>query len=295
MKLIYLLRNLLCVTALIFSVVVGAFDVEGLRYIECELQPIDRASKRQHYDEFKPNSEQSSASYGAFTHPHMPVKDATGTSQNWSGYAAVTNINHPTTHSVSAVYGSWVVPTLSSASHNTWCSLWVGIDGFSDSTVEQLGTEHDWYNGHQQNYAWFEMYPNYSYEIVGFPARPGDHISASVVYQGNNVFVLSIANTTAGVHTTVPTSYSTSRTAQRSSAEWIMEAPYSGGILPLSHFGTVNFSSCTATINGITGAINNSHWVFDDLTMVTGNGTVKAAPSALSSNGQAFAVVWHHE
>lgn len=291
MKLMYLLRNLLCVTALMFSVVVSAFDLEGLRYIECELTPRERAS-RKHQDDFKLTDEKNS-SYASFTHPHIPVKE--GTSQNWSGYAVVTNLSHPATNSVTAVYGSWVVPTLSSAPHNTWCSLWVGIDGYSSSTVEQLGTEHDWYNGHQQNYVWFEMYPNYSYEITGFPARPGDLMSASVVYQGNNVFVLSIANITAGVHTTVPTSYTTSRVAKRSSAEWVMEAPYSGSILPLSHFGTASFSNCTATINNIHGAINNSHWADDMLTMVTSNHTVKAAPSALSSNGQAFTVVWHHE
>ena len=139
------------------------------------------------------------------------------------------------------------------------------------------------------------MYPNFSYEIVGFPANPGNHISASVVYQGNGVFVLSIANLTAGVHTTIPTSYTKSKTAQRSSAEWILEAPYSGGILPLSHFGTANFSSCTATINNIHGAINNAHWVDDVLTMVTAAGAPKAVPSSLTANGQAFSVVWRHE
>src|SRR6266404_4358148 len=215
-------RNLFFSVALLFSATVVAHDIEGLRYIECELRLRERGSRKHQYDDFKLTDEKSSA-YASFTHPHIPIQE--GTSQNWSGYAAATKMAHPATNSVSAVSGSWIVPTLSASSHNTWCSLWVGIDGYSSSTVEQLGTEHDWYNGAQQNYAWFEMYPNFSYEIVGFPVRPGDVMSASVVYQGNGVFILSIANNTAGVHTTIPTSYTKSKTAKRSSAEWILEAP----------------------------------------------------------------------
>ncbi|HLW72930.1 MAG TPA: G1 family glutamic endopeptidase [Candidatus Babeliales bacterium] len=290
MKLMHV-RNLLCVILLIFSPIVGAIDRENLTYIECELRLRERSS-RKHQDDFKLTDAKNS-SYASFTHPHIPVKE--GTSQNWSGYVAVTNISKPKAFTVNAVYGSWVVPTLQSASHNTWCSMWVGIDGYSDSTVEQLGTEHDWYNGQQHDYAWFEMYPNYSYEITGFPVSPGDMITASVEYQDNNVFLLSIANITAGVHTTIPTSYTTSSTARRRSAEWVMEAPYSGGILPLSHFNTAYFSSCNATIGYMHGPINNKPWVNGMLTMVKGNGTVKAAPSVLSSGGQAFSVTWNHE
>lgn len=296
MKLLLRMRALFTL-ALIFSSIVFAQDnIEGLQYIECELRLRERGLRKHQDDAGKfqlKDEHKKDAAYQSFTHPHIPVKE--GTSQNWSGYAAVTNLSHPAKNSVEAVYGSWTVPTLSAASHNTWCSLWVGIDGYSSNTVEQLGTEHDWVNGQQQDYAWFEMYPNYSYEITGFPLHPGDLISASVVYQGNNIFVLSIANLTQGVHTTVPTSYTKSHTAKRSSAEWVLEAPYSNGILPLSHFNTAYFTNCTAIINNVHGAINNNHWADDMLTMVTAGGASKAVPSALSSNGQAFNVVWYHE
>lgn len=292
MKLMHF-RNMFFSLALIFSVVVGAHDsFEGLQYIECELRLRERNLRKHDHEDFKLTDEQSSA-YASFTHPHIPIQE--GTSQNWSGYAAVTNLSHPAPNSVSAVYGSWVCPRLSSASHNTWCSLWVGIDGYSSNSVEQLGTEHDWYNGAQSNYAWFEMYPDYSYEIVGFPANPGELMSASVVYTCNGVFVLTLVNETRKVYVTIPTSYTTSLIAQRSSAEWVLEAPYSGGILPLSHFKTAYFSNCLATINNIHGPVNDSFWKNDKLTMVTAAGAVKAATSALTSGGQAFTVVWKHE
>jgi hypothetical protein len=273
------------------ATVVAHDGLEGFTQMECELR-LKHRSSRKHYDDFKLTDEKGST-YESFTHPHIPVKE--GTSQNWSGYAAVTNLNSPTPNSVNAVYGSWVCPKLSSASHNTWCSLWVGIDGYNSSTVEQLGTEHDWYNGAQSNYAWFEMYPDYSYEIVGFPANPGELMSASVVYTCNGVFVLTLVNETRKVYVSIPAIYTTSPTAQRSSAEWVLEAPYSGGILPLSHFGTAHFSNCLATINNIHGPVNDSFWKNDKLTMVTAAGAAKAIPSSLSSDGQAFSVVWKHE
>ncbi len=62
-----------------------------------------------------------------------------------------------------------------------------------------------------------------------------------------------------------------------SSAEWIAEAPSqcdgSGNCtpLPLSDFGTVDFTNATATANGHTGTISDSNWT--------------AQPVALGANG----------
>jgi hypothetical protein len=226
--------------------------------------------------------------------PHFEISE--GNSLNWSGYVAATNLSHPVKGSVSAVIGSWIVPHLSSSSHPTYSSIWVGIDGFSNATVEQIGTEQDWYSGGQHNFAWFEMYPSGLYEIVGFPVNVNDHMAAEVVYEGNGVFSMTIVNYTHNVYTVIPTSYTTSLTAQRSSAEWIVEAPSSSsGVLPLAHFGTAALSSCEAEINGVVGAINNGHWANEPLTMVTQNGIVKAVPSNLGSGGTSFTVSWEHE
>jgi hypothetical protein len=52
----------------------------------------------------------------------------------------------------------------------------------------------------------------------------------------------------------------------------------------------VNFSGASA--DG--GPIDNGAWSFDPLTMATGGGTVKAAPSGLDSTGSAFSVTWEH-
>jgi hypothetical protein len=214
-----------------------------------------------------------------------------GTSGNWSGYAVPLE-GSGQTDTFSDVQGAWTVPAVSGSRFGTtYSAIWVGLDGYENGTVEQIGTEQDWTGRGQQNYVWFEMYPGGAYEITGFPANPGDSITAQVQYTGSGVFRLTIANTTHKVSFTVPTSYTTSTSAARQSAEWVVEAPSSRrGILPLADFGAVNFTGCEATGLKGTGGIG-SLWPADPLTMIDPSGG-RAVPSSLSSGGTAFSVGW---
>ena len=215
------------------------------------------------------------------------LRNANGTSQNWSGYAAETSLSSPQDGAVTDVKGSWIVPAVTaSSSSKTYSSAWLGIDGYSDGTVEQIGTEQDWSNGQAVYYAWFEMYPKFGYLISGFPVNPRDSIACEVQNNGNGTYTLTIRNATFSITQRL-------KRALNQSAEWVMEAPYSGGILPLADFGTITFSNCGATLNGVTGSI--STWPHDAITMATAGGTVKAQPSALSAGGTSFSVTWHHE
>jgi hypothetical protein len=227
--------------------------------------------------------------------PH--IRNRNGTSSNWGGYASETSLSSPSKGAVNAVQGSWTIPTVqASSSSTTYSSFWVGIDGYSDGTVEQIGTEQDWTSSGQQNYVWFEMYPHFAYSISGLPISPGDQFAAWVKYGGGSSFVLTISNLTQKVGYTVPSSYTRMKNAQRSSAEWIVEAPYSGGVLPLADFGTAEFTGCSATLYANTGPINSSHWQNDAITMETSGGVVKAQPSAVSgTTSSSFTVQWSHE
>jgi Peptidase A4 family len=212
--------------------------------------------------------------------------DGSFQSTNWSGYA-VTGASG----SVSIAKGSWVVPAIQGSCTSTaqYSSFWVGIDGFNSGTVEQTGTDSDCQNGAPTYYAWFEFFPHPSFLINGMTITPGDHMTAQASFNGRS-FTVTITDTTTGA------TFSTSsrvRGAQRSSAEWIAEAPSSsGGILPLANFGTVNFSSCTATLNGSTGTIGSYGSSVQQITMVTSSGVIKAQPSALSGSGDSFSVTW---
>jgi hypothetical protein len=249
-------------------------DLKSFTRINCTLKPIIRATQRKD------------------TNKQKAVKR--GTSTNWSGYVAAKDLQAPDRDSVKHVEGMWVAPDLDPLDKRTYCSIWVGIDGYGSDTVEQLGTEHSWINGRQVNYAWFEMYPDYAYEISKFPVNVGDVISASVTYLKNGVFALAIKNHTKKVYTVIPKSRTTSKVAKRVSAEWVVEAPYSNKVLPLSDFDSVKFRRCSAMINGVFGAIKNSHWEYDALQMATARGVLKAVPSKLGPGGKGFSVEWKH-
>jgi hypothetical protein len=220
------------------------------------------------------------------------IRVSSSASLNWSGYAIQTNLANPQTNAVSDVVGSWNVPTVKSGPKNTYSSFWVGIDGYSDGTVEQIGTDSDTNNkGQPVYYAWYEMYPAYPVNL--FQINPGDSITAEVSFQ-SSAFTLTITDTSTGA--TYTTTQQSSSSIQRSSAEWIAEAPSSGGrVLPLANFGTVTFTSCSATINGKSGSISNKAWQNDAITMVARNGIIKAQPSTLDAKGRSFSVTWFHQ
>ena len=222
------------------------------------------------------------------------IRNRNGTATNWSGYAVETNLASPQNGAVTFAGGSWIVPAVSaSSSANTYSSTWVGIDGYSDNTVEQIGTEQDWAGGRAVYYAWFEMYPKAAYRILNFPVVPGDTISAQVQYVQKGIFQLRITNVTRNVSFSINQK---SGSAKRQSAEWIQEAPSSrGGVLPLANFGVMNFFNCTATLKGVSGPISSSTWQKDAITMATSTGVIKAQPSALTSGGAGFSVTWYHE
>ncbi|HZT93790.1 MAG TPA: G1 family glutamic endopeptidase [Gaiellaceae bacterium] len=206
------------------------------------------------------------------------------TSLNWSGYASFNS-------TFSDVKGSWTQPAATCNGKSTYSSFWVGLDGYSSSTVEQLGTEADCSHGKPVYYAWWEMYPNVSHTIGFFTVTPGVTYTAEVQSAGGDNVTLTLSG---GGNTPFTITTPLGLDPSLSSAEWIAEAPStcakSCRELPLTDFGTVSFTGASA--NG--GPINDSAWSFDPLTMVTGGGTVKAAPGGLDSTGSAFSVTWQH-
>jgi hypothetical protein len=215
---------------------------------------------------------------------HVPPARLIGhtSSLNWSGYAS-------TNSTFNDVKGSWVQPAATCNGKSTYSSFWVGLDGYNSSTVEQLGTEADCSKGKPVYYAWWELFPGPSRLINFFTVTPGVIYTAEVQTDGNNVTLTLSGGGNSPESITLGLGG-----ASLSSAEWIAEAPStcskSCRELPLTDFGTVSFSGASA--NG--SAIDSSAWSSDPLTMVTSNGTVKAAPSSLDPTGSAFSITWHH-
>lgn len=202
-------------------------------------------------------------------------------STNWSGYA-------DTGSGFSTVTGSWTEPGASCTSTTSLAAFWVGLDGYSSSSVEQDGTLIECYRGAAYYYTWWEMYPTNAIQVMGSTLHAGDSITASVVRSGTS-YTLKVTDSSRPAD-----SFSTTQTCSscaNSSAEWIAEAPSgSSGVYPLSDFGSWTESGATVKAGSTSGVI--SSFTDDELTMINSSGATKALPGALNSSGNGFGVTW---
>jgi hypothetical protein len=243
---------------------------------------------------------------------------ATGASEqvssNWAGYVAGGSNSNTQFSNVS---GSWVQPTSKCSSGQDDAAFWVGIGGDdgqsssygsslgdgSSTSLEQIGTEGNCTGNGTQYYAWYELVPAAPVQL-DLAIHPGDKITASVNVNGNSTS-FKLTDTTTGQTFSKTVS---SPNPDTSSAEWVAEAPSecdgSGSCtpLPLSDFGTVDFTNATATANGHTGTISDSNWTAQpialgsngtyDIGYGSSQNTAGASPSSLSSDGSSFSVGW---
>jgi hypothetical protein len=169
----------------------------------------------------------------------MQAEQTVVSSSNWAGYAD-TGSNDGFTN----VAASWVQPAGQCSSGDQYSAFWVGLDGYTSRTVEQTGSEVDCVGQTAEYYAWYEIYPSPEVTFSN-TVKAGDKFSASVSYLGANKFRLTITDATQHWKRSATRRLAG---AARSSAEVIAEAPCctsSGGILPLTSFGTVSFSGAT--------------------------------------------------
>jgi hypothetical protein len=209
-------------------------------------------------------------------------------STNWSGYAA-------TSGTYTSATASWTQPAGKCTSGDQYAAFWVGLDGYSSDTVEQTGSEVDCVGRTAEYYAWYEAYPAASKDYSN-TVKAGDQFTATVSYLGasgrnGSEFSLTIADTTQKWSNTTDV---TVNGAERSSAEVIAEAPcctFGGGILPLTDFGTVNFTGSVVTpTSGSSEAIGSAPGV-TEIIMVDNAGRDKDTVSSLSG-GESFSCTW---
>ena len=222
------------------------------------------------------------------TVPRVEVKN--GLTTNWAGYAVLTNLSDPMINSIQEINASWIVPKVDcKVVRNSYAAVWVGMDGYSSPSVEQIGTDSICSQGKPVYYAWYEMYPKNSV-YLRMKVNQGDLIFADVKYLGKNKFKLTITNKNTKI------SYSTTQLGQklkRTSAEWIIEAPSIGKrTTPLSNFSEITFMGSSVTINNITGPITSNNWQYDKMEMVNNYLEPKTTTSEISLDGKSFSVDW---
>jgi len=213
----------------------------------------------------------------------------------WSGYV----VEGPTS-SVTAITGSWRIPTVTcNGSEPTSVIAWVGMDGLSNTSVEQIGTGTICTSNGPEYYAWFEFFPNEQSQKqipACTPAQvsqcltlhPEDIVSAAVSYTAGTGFTVVMKDTTTGQSFA---RIEADSSAERASAEWIVERPQSSSVR-LANFATLTFKGCYATVSGKTSPIGS--YATTKVIMTSPTFGVEALPLGLvpAGAGTAFPVLF---
>jgi hypothetical protein len=217
-------------------------------------------------------------------------------SSNWAGYADTAC----STCAFRFVSTQFTVPSINCAvgatSGKRSAAFWDGLDGYADSTVEQVGVDATCQGSTPEYLGWYEMFPlgPVAFSITGF--GPGDAVSVNVYFNATtHQYQLTFDDITQGTGFVASQSCPSGSTCGNSSAEVIAEAPFSGGIVPLADFGNVFNSGATVTArNGTRGNLGSGYlWSSNEIDMIDGS-NVLAEPGALSNTGDvsAFPINW---
>jgi hypothetical protein len=206
--------------------------------------------------------------------PHIAGTRETAESTNWSGYV-------DTGSQFTVASAQWVVPTVQPSQTTEYSATWVGIDGATNSSLIQAGTEQDTSDGKTIYYAWYELLPALSIPVEY--VSPGDEMKVSIVEDSPGTWTITIADLTSGQTITRSVAYTTPQT----SAEWIEEAPLSamGQQLTLADFGTAQFTNMAASSTLSSGIF--------PVDMVDANSNIISSPGPLSNNSFSIAYEGH--
>jgi peptidase A4-like protein len=201
----------------------------------------------------------------------------------WSGYAVTASAPY------TSASGTFQVPsvTYDGLSNTTeYVSQWVGIGGYVDSTLIQLGAMEYASTSDAAFYlVWYELYPAGAVSVPR-SVKPGDVITASLQCttacspSSVQTWQLSLSDQTAGWSWTQSFQYQSSM----ASAEWITEAP-GWPTLPLADYGQATFDPVEA--NGLNPNLS-----------LSANGVIMQDPHGETSNpsapvnGDVFSTCW---
>lgn len=245
---------------------------------------------------------------GAFVPPAFPVTEGPlsvgsttqATSRNWDGYVTVPSTTSPTFNAVSA---TWVQPSVTCEAAQAWTVFWVGLDGWSDATVEQGGSSAycPTAGGPATYQLWWEMYPTNAIRTV-LTIAAGDTIHAVVTYEpATSDYVIRVRDVTSGKGFTRTELCGAGFTCYRYSAEVITEdvGHYSGSggttYFPLADYGKMHYGAVNIVdASGTKGPISDAAW--NDAAVIERSGGVTYATiSKLFGGGHAFNTIWKHE
>ncbi|HWB22554.1 MAG TPA: G1 family glutamic endopeptidase [Gaiellaceae bacterium] len=214
----------------------------------------------------------------------------------WSGYA-VTGKDI----SYTSISGTWAEPVMHCKAGDApaLSAAWIGLGGLTTTSLQQVGVDANCdAKGRAAYFAWFEILPDVAHTIPE-QIRSGDVIAATVKRIGLALLELRVQNQTR--HWTFDRKI-TWGTADVSSAEWIVEAPFSCKRFTcqssrLANFGSVSFHNVAAVGNGHRGSLADPAWTTTQINLVPcvrtkASPRAGATPTPASKGGTNFDVAW---
>ena len=226
---------------------------------------------------------QTQQSQGTAPTVNLPVN--TQESENWAGY-----IDTPSSGSYTSVSGTWTVPSISAGQQNSAAAQWIGLGGVSSTDLLQMGTIEETENGQIVDEVFWEQLPSPAQNVMTVPA--GSTISATIAESTGVNPTWNLTFTVNGQtpsQTIAPVTLDPSSTYAQgigTSAEWISEDPSTQNdqLYPLANMGTISYQS--ALVNG--QALHSAGNQVQPVDLVSSNGNVLIAPSALGTDGDSF-------
>lgn len=208
--------------------------------------------------------------------------DYNGT-QTWTGYVLVG-------HEVGfkQVTADFKVPVVSCTAPGSKASFWIGLDGYGNGTVEQVGISTNCANVPYYR-AWFEMYPNgVDYQ---FFVRPGDSIAMSVSYSSGH-WALALKDLTDGQKFNVSEKCPSGKVCENMTAEAILEAASGSNLSSFNTTGFTEFQAVDST-GAKTGLVANGDvWGLAKVLMTGTNGQPLADLSTITDSGENFSFIY---
>lgn len=239
-------------------------------------------------------------------HPPIPNKPVQGPktsakglipvdySGNWSGYVATPKASGVKSFTYAAA--NVTVPSVNcSVTPTAFAYQWVGLDGWTDGTVEQDGVGDYCVNGSPTYFAWSEMYP--AGVDVQFYLNPGDAVQESVNFV-NGEYELSVTDVTSGQ--TFSVADTCASTCSNSSAEVINEGYPSGSYTGTADFGQVHFDTIIiGSKKKLGGLVNSTEWKTIQVDCLGGSGYIDTEPGPVATTTgtpaqSAFEDTWLH-
>ena len=208
----------------------------------------------------------------------------TATSSTWSGYVY-------TGKPITSVAGTWIVPKVTFQVPPIGATLeatanWVGIDGWDNNTLIQVGvTEFSGSTGDTNYYPFFAFFPSFDAITIPNPVAAGDIMMAAIICTANcspsevQTWVMYM------IDMTQLWSWSESFQFQvkMTSAEFILEEPDNGAD-PIPNYG--QYVNSSMIVNADPTIVPNIAVIMEDGFGLSSN------PSALSQPNNAFKVCY---